>query len=60
MIASMAPWMATTAPVLLVRDGLASRTSGPRGIAHDDAEKAVGVDLVLELAQETVERANQR
>ena len=46
-------------PVLLVRVHGRVQDVRPRGIGHDDSKEAVGVDLVLELLEETVERAHE-
>ena len=45
--------------LLLEREHLGVERLGASAVAVDDAQEAVGVDLVLELAQEAVERQHQ-
>jgi len=45
--------------VLLVRDDFSIECCRPRSIARNDTEKPVGVDLVLELVERSVNRPNQ-
>ena len=57
--ASISPRIASDVGFLLERQHLGVEHFGPPAIAADDAQEAVGVDLVLELAQEPVEREHQ-
>ncbi len=55
----MRPRIATTVHLLLVRNDFGVERSGCAAISGDDAEKAIGIDLVLELAQHAVERPHE-
>src|SRR3954464_9736227 len=45
--------------LLLVRDDLRVEHVGTVAVGADDAKEAIGIDLIFELAQEAVERADQ-
>ena len=55
----MSPWMAATVDSFSNGSDLGVERLGASAVAVDDAQEAVGVDLVLELAQEAVERQHQ-
>ena len=55
----MSPRIASDVRFLLVRQHFGVEHLRTPAIAADDAQEAVGVDLVLELAQEPVERQHQ-
>ena len=57
--ASMSPRIASDVRLLLEREHLGVEHLGTPAVAADDSQELVGVDLVLELAQEPVERQHQ-